>query len=110
MGPSVRAVRLTGRTPSMSAVTEAERGVAALGMAIVVGINVLRPAATLQDIVGALAWGVLYFAAASLSGAMGAQYRVFQRRTESAYASIATITAATSYPELARMLFAYAER
>src|SRR5437764_5487834 len=221
MGPSVRAVRLTGRTPSMSAVTEAERGVAALhlgarialaiailvfvgvayqtdaaapdlasrafavgvalavaagiqalasrrarrdvaatigtvaeffalalavalftrynpfvpavllwpigfgavtlrrayllylaamGMAIVVEINVLRPAATLQDIVGALAWGVLYFAAASLSGAMGAQYRVFQRRTESAYASIATITAATSYPELARMLFAYAER
>src|SRR5438552_6767711 len=83
---------------------------AAMGTAIVLEISVLRPAATIQDIVGALAWGVLYVAAASLSGAVGAQYRVFQRRTESAYASIATITAATSYSELARMLFAYAER
>jgi len=83
---------------------------AAMGTAIVVEIGVLRPGASFDDVVGGLAWGMLYFAAALLSGSVGAQYRRFQRRTESAYASIATITAATSYPELARMLFAYAER
>ena len=83
---------------------------AAMGTAIVVEIGVLRPGATIQDVAGGLAWGALYGAAAALAGAFGAQYRRFQRRTESAYASIATITAAASYSELARMLFAYAER
>lgn len=83
---------------------------AAMGTAIVVEVGVLRPGASLEDVVGGLAWGGLYFGAASLAGALGTQYRRFQRRTESAYASIATITAATSYSELARILFAYAER
>jgi HD-GYP domain-containing protein (c-di-GMP phosphodiesterase class II) len=83
---------------------------AAMGTAIVVEIGVLRPGASPEDVIGGLAWGALYFGAASFAGSLGAQYRRFQRRTESAYASIATITAATSYSELARMLFAYAER
>jgi HD-GYP domain-containing protein (c-di-GMP phosphodiesterase class II) len=83
---------------------------AAMGTAIVVEIGVLRPGSSLADVVGGVAWGGLYFGAASLAGSLGAQYRRFQRRTESAYASIATITAATSYSELARILFAYAER
>ncbi|HEV2250789.1 MAG TPA: hypothetical protein VGT60_09805, partial [Candidatus Limnocylindria bacterium] len=83
---------------------------AAMGTAIVVEIGVLRPGFAWEDVVGGLAWGGLYVGVASFAGALGAQYRRFQRRTESAYASIATITAATSYPELARMLFAYAER
>jgi HD-GYP domain-containing protein (c-di-GMP phosphodiesterase class II) len=83
---------------------------AAMGTAIVVEIGVLRPGQELQDVIGGLAWGGLYVGAASLAGSLGARYRRFQRRTESAYASIATITAATSYSELARMLFAYAER
>ena len=83
---------------------------AAMGTAIVVEIAVLRPDAGIEDVAGALAWGALYGSAAALAGAFGAQYRRFQRRTESAYASIATITAAASYSELARMLFAYAER
>lgn len=83
---------------------------AAMGTAIVVEIAVLRPDAGIEDVAGALAWGALYGAAAALAGSFGAQYRRFQRRTESAYASIATITAAASYSELARMLFAYAER
>jgi HD-GYP domain-containing protein (c-di-GMP phosphodiesterase class II) len=83
---------------------------AAMGLAIVVEIGVLRPGSSLEDVIGGLAWGGLYFGAASLAGSLGAQYRRFQRRTESAYAAIATITAATSYSELARILFAYAER
>ena len=83
---------------------------AAMGTAIVVEIGVLRPGVSVQDVIGGLAWGGLYFGAASLAGSLGEQYRRFQRRTESAYASIATITAATSYSELARILFAYAER
>ena len=83
---------------------------AAMGTAIVVEIGVLRPGVSYEDIVNGLAWGGLYFSAAAFAGALGTQYRNFQRRTESAYASIATITAATSYSELARILFAYAER
>jgi len=83
---------------------------AAMGTAIVVEIAILRPGATASDVAGGLAWGVLYAAAASLAGTLGASYRRFQRRTESAYASIATITAAASYSELGRILFAYAER
>jgi HD-GYP domain-containing protein (c-di-GMP phosphodiesterase class II) len=83
---------------------------AAMGTAIVVEIGVLRPGTAVTNIVGGLAWGGLYFSAALLAGSFGAQYRGFQRRTEAAYASIATITAATSYSELARNLFAYAER
>jgi HD-GYP domain-containing protein (c-di-GMP phosphodiesterase class II) len=83
---------------------------AAMGTAIVVEIGVLRPGSSLEDVVGGLAWGALYFSAAALAGSLGGQYRRYQRRTESAYASIATITAATSYSELARLLFAYAER
>lgn len=83
---------------------------AAMGTAIVIEIGVLRPGAGLAEIVGGIAWGVLYFGAAAFAGALGASYRRFQRRTESAYASIATITAASSFSELARMLFAYAER
>ena len=83
---------------------------AAMGTAIVVEIGVLRPGTALEEIVGGLAWGALYFAVSMLAGALGARFRRFQRRTESAYASIATITAAISYSELARILFAYAER
>ena len=83
---------------------------AAMGAAIVVEVAVLRPGATLADVAGGLAWGALYVVAASAAGTVGASYRRFQRRTESAYASIATITAAASYSELARILFAYAER
>jgi hypothetical protein len=83
---------------------------AAMGTAIVVEIGVLRPGSSLDDVIGGLAWGGLYFGAASLAGSLGSQYRLFQRRTESAYAAIATITAAASYSELARILFAYAER
>jgi HD-GYP domain-containing protein (c-di-GMP phosphodiesterase class II) len=83
---------------------------AAMGTAIVVEIGVLRPGVSYEDVVSGLAWGALYFAAAALAGTLGTSYRRFQRRTESAYASIATITAATSYSELARILFAYAER
>ncbi|MDP9245948.1 MAG: HD domain-containing protein [Chloroflexota bacterium] len=83
---------------------------AAMGMAIIVEVGVLRPGAGLEEVIGGLAWGVLYLAAAALAGGLGAQYRGFQRRTESAYASIATITAATSHSELARILFAYSER
>jgi HD-GYP domain-containing protein (c-di-GMP phosphodiesterase class II) len=83
---------------------------AAMGTAIVVEIGVLRPGVSFEDIVNGLAWGGLYFSVAAFAGALGSQYRNFQRRTESAYASIATITAATSYSELARILFAYAER
>jgi len=83
---------------------------AAMGAAIVVEIEVLRPGSGLADVAAGLAWGALYVVAASLAGTLGASYRRFQRRTESAYASIATITAATSYSELARILFAYAER
>jgi len=83
---------------------------AAMGTAIVVEIGVLRPGAGIQDVASGLAWGALYAGVAALAGSFGAQYRRFQRRTESAYASIATITAAASYSELARMLFAYAER
>jgi len=83
---------------------------AAMGAAIVVEIGVLRPGAGFAEVAGGLAWGALYVGGASLAGAFGAQFRRFQRRTESAYASIATVTAATSYSELARILFAYAER
>jgi HD-GYP domain-containing protein (c-di-GMP phosphodiesterase class II) len=83
---------------------------AAMGTAIVVEIGVLRPTVSYVDVISGLAWGGLYFGAAALAGALGTQFRSFQRRTESAYASIATITAATSYAELARILFAYAER
>jgi len=83
---------------------------AALGAAIVVEIAILRPGVAFADIATAVAWGALYVGAASLAGTLGASYRRFQRRTESAYASIATITAASSYSELARILFAYAER
>src|SRR5204863_7035558 len=72
--------------------------------------GVLRPGVSYEDVVSGLAWGGLYFGVAALAGALGTPYRRFQRRTESAYASIATITAATSYAELARILFAYAER
>ena len=82
-----------------------------MGTAIVVEVAVLRPgAATVEDVIGALAWGTLYVATALLAGAFGESFRRFQRRTESAYASIATVTAASSYSELARILFAYAER
>src|SRR5438132_13830410 len=81
-----------------------------MGAAIVVEIEVRRPGSGLADVAAGLAWGALYVGAASLAGTLGASYRRFQRRTESAYASIATITAATSYSELARILFAYAER
>jgi len=82
-----------------------------MGAAIVVEIAVLRPGAVVAaDIVGGLTWGVLYVATALLAGAFGTSFRRFQRRTESAHASIATITAASSYSELARILFAYAER
>ena len=85
--------------------------VAFMGTAIVVEVAVLRPGAlVVDDIIGGLTWGVLYAATALLAGAFGASFRRFQRRTESAYASIATITAASSYSELARILFAYAER
>lgn len=83
---------------------------AAMGTAIVVEIAVLRPGAGVTDVASGLAWGALYFAGAALAGALGAQFRRFQRRTESAYASVATITAATSHTELAHILFAYAER
>lgn len=83
---------------------------AAMGTAIVVEIAILRPGAGPIDVVGGAAWGALYFAAAALAGATGAQFRRFQRRTESAYASVATITAASSHTELARILFAYGER
>ena len=82
-----------------------------MGTAIVVEVAVLRPSAfLLADLVGALGWGALYVATALLAGALGGSVRRFQRRTESAYASIATIAAASSYGELARILFAYAER
>lgn len=83
---------------------------AAMGTAIVVEIAVLRPGAGAADVAGGVAWGALYFAGAALAGAIGSQFRRFQRRTESAYASVATITAASSHSELARILFAYAER
>lgn len=83
---------------------------AAMGTAIVVEIAILRPGAGVLDVAAGLAWGALYFAGAALAGAIGAQFRRFQRRTESAYASVATITAATSHTELARILFAYGER
>ena len=83
---------------------------AATGTAIVVEIRVLEPGSSLQDTAGGLAWGALYVCAALLAGSLGAQFRGFQRRTESAYASVATVTAATSYSELARILFAYVER
>ena len=82
-----------------------------MGTAIVVEVAVLRPGTlVVDDVIGGLTWGVLYVASALLAGALGASFRRFQRRTESAYASIATVTAATSYSELARILFAYAER
>ena len=82
-----------------------------MGMAIVFEIAVLRPAAmVIEDVVGDLAWGGLYVATALLAGSFGSSFRRFERRTESAYASIATVTAASSYSELARILFAYAER
>lgn len=83
---------------------------AAMGTAIVLEIAVLRPGADVIDVVSGLAWGALYVAGAALAGAIGSQFRRLQRRTESAYASVATLTAATSYTELARILFAYAER
>ena len=83
---------------------------AAMGTAIVVEIAVLRPGAGVAEVAGGLAWGAIYFAGAALAGAIGSQFRRFQRRTESAYASVATITAASSHTELARILFAYAER
>ncbi|MEA2660932.1 MAG: hypothetical protein QOH08_504 [Chloroflexota bacterium] len=83
---------------------------AAFGTAIVIEIGVLGRAADLANVITGLGWGALYFSGALLAGSFGAQYRRFQRRTEAAYASIATITAATSYSELARILFAYAER
>jgi HD-GYP domain-containing protein (c-di-GMP phosphodiesterase class II) len=82
-----------------------------MGAAIVVEIAVLRPGTFAgDDVVGAVAWGALYLATALLAGAFGASFRRSERRTESAYASVATITAASSYSELARILFAYAER
>lgn len=82
-----------------------------MGTAIVVEVAVLRPSAfLLGDLIGAASWGALYVATALLAGSFGASFRRFQRRTESAYASIATVTAASSYSELARLLFAYAER
>jgi HD-GYP domain-containing protein (c-di-GMP phosphodiesterase class II) len=83
---------------------------AAMGTAIVVENGVLGRSADVTNVVGGAAWGGLYFSSALLAGSFGAQYRRFQRQTEAAYASIATITAATSYSELARNLFAYAER
>ena len=83
---------------------------AAMGTAIVVEIGVLGRAADVANAISGLGWGGFYFSVALLAGSFGAQYRAFQRRTEAAYASIATITAATSYSELARILFAYAER
>ena len=83
---------------------------AAMGTAIVVEIALLRPGADPIDVAGGLAWGALYFAAAAFAGSIGAQFRRFQRRTESAYASVATVTAATTHTELARILFAYVER
>lgn len=83
---------------------------AAMGTAIVVEIGVLGRAADVANAISGLGWGGLYFSGALLAGSFGAQYRRFQRRTEAAYASVATITAATSYSELARILFAYAER
>ena len=83
---------------------------AAMGTAIVVEIAVLRPGAGLTDVASGVAWGALYVGGAALAGAIGAQFRRFQRRTESAYASVATITAATTHTELARILFAYVER
>jgi HD-GYP domain-containing protein (c-di-GMP phosphodiesterase class II) len=83
---------------------------AAMGTAIVLEIALLRADAGITDVASGLAWGALYFAGAALAGEIGAQFRRFQRQTESAYASVATITAATSHAELARILFAYAER
>ena len=82
-----------------------------MGTAIVFEMAVLRPVAmATDDVVGGLAWGALYVATALLAGSFGTTFRRFERRTESAYASIATVTAASSYSELARILFAYAER
>lgn len=83
---------------------------AAMGTAIVVEIAVLRPGAGTIEVARGLGWGALYFAGAALAGSLGAQFRRFQRRTESAYASVATVTAARTHTELARILFGYVER
>ena len=83
---------------------------ALVGGAIVVEIAILRPGSAAPDVIGALGWAALYLSSAALAGALGQSYRRAQRQTESAYASVATVTAATSYPELGRILVAYAER
>ncbi|HUG55580.1 MAG TPA: HD domain-containing phosphohydrolase [Candidatus Limnocylindrales bacterium] len=83
--------------------------IAALATASVLEIRLLTGPGTL-DLVTAGAWGALYFAVAALAGAATSALRRSQRRAEQVYASIASLSAAASYPELAQMLFAYAER
>ncbi|HVR88222.1 MAG TPA: hypothetical protein VHG53_01590 [Candidatus Limnocylindria bacterium] len=83
---------------------------ALVGGAIVVEIAILQPGSAAPDVIGALGWAALYVSSAALAGALGQSYRRAQRQTESAYASVATVTAATSYAELERILVPYAER
>lgn len=82
----------------------------ALATAIVLEIGLLGLPTPLAALAAGAGWGVLYISAAALASAVGRAYRRAQRQTESAYASVATLNAATSYGELARILFAYAER
>ncbi|MGH2499738.1 MAG: hypothetical protein ACRDF0_06585, partial [Candidatus Limnocylindria bacterium] len=80
----------------------------ALAAAMVLEIELLTEPG-LPDVIGALGWGALYVSVALVAGAFFAAFRRAQRHTETAYASIATLSAASSHGELARILFAYLE-
>lgn len=57
-----------------------------------------------------IGWAVLYLGSGALGGVVGTAFRRAQRSTEASYSSIATLSAASSYGELSRILFSYLER
>ena len=80
-----------------------------LASAMVFEVELLGSGASV-DLLLAGGWAALYVSLGALGGAIGASFRRAQRSTESSYASIATLSAAASYGELAQILFAYLER
>jgi len=83
---------------------------AALATAMVLEIGILRNGTQVVDLIAALGWGALYVSLGAIASAVAATLRRAQRHAASAYTSVATVSTATTYAELAEIVFAYAER
>ena len=83
---------------------------AALATAMVLEIGILRNGTEIVDLITAIGWGALYVSLGAIAAAVAATLRRAQRQAASAYVSVATVSMATTYAELAEIVFAYTER